>query len=93
MRVVGGEHEQLRSRLVKHPPDGLTGERGELEVAANVIRGWEFELAQRLLGPSKRPEAIVQMPHPGHDPTGTLFDAATPQLGEAIEQSVVDERS
>src|SRR5205823_8794785 len=47
--------------------------------------------AQRFLGPPESALAVVELAHPGHDPPGTLLDAATPKLREAIEQPVEDE--
>ena len=93
MRIVGREHEQLRTGLLDHPAEGLARIGRELEVAAHVLRGLELEGAQRLLGAAERTLAVIEMAEPRHDPAGALFDTTAPQLGEAIEEPVEDERA
>ena len=93
MGVVGGEHEQLRCRLLDHPTHRLPGKGRELEVSAHIVGRLVLEPPKRLFGTTERTLAVVQMADPGHDPPGALLDAPASQLGETIEQTVEDERA
>ena len=93
MREVGREHEELGTGLLHHPIHRFSRERRELEMPAHVVGRRQLESLQRLFGAAEGPDPVVEVTHPRHHPARPLLDAAATQLGEAIEESVVDQRS
>src|SRR5580700_5164613 len=91
VRVVGGEHEQLRTTLLDEPGSVLKREWREPNLAADVLRRLELELLQQRLELGERPVRVIEVAeHPRH-PARALLDRRAAQLRVTVEDTVENE--
>ena len=88
MRVVRGEHEELRAALLQQPCRVLEREGREAHLAAEVLRGQEAEFAQRRLELRERAERVIDIAEEARHPGRAELDGRSTQSREALEDPV-----
>src|SRR5258708_40263887 len=92
MGIVAREKEQLGSGVPDEIAGIFSGKGREFDVATNELRGLHRERLQKRVGSAEAAIAEIQLAQERGYPGGAKADPTAPQIGKAVEHSVVYQR-